>query len=155
MALTFTLAPGELLRVLIKKVGKGKQAKRVAVVLRLVARVNIDVLDAIDANLADHLFNGSRVRFPMLGPQRWGGQIQHLFAVVSDNELRDCTLTDLTFSPFIEPAGDDIRQRVELEFRLQFYPEGNQIAVLSEMTGCDVNVSLAPDDLFTAQESKP
>lgn len=112
---------------------EGPEADKV-VAVDVKFELNCDAFDLayFDSQLRSFLFDdadGGGIRFPMMEPVRWKGEIKHMNIDLCGLTFAGVMLKKFEFQPFIS---DKSVQQVRMTFQASFQPEGRAIAVLAE-----------------------
>lgn len=113
--------------------------KELALDVKLVAETSADVLAYFGDALSAFLFqpDGS-LRFPMMEPVSWSGEIRHMLMTMSGHEFRDVTLKKFAF-------GASEGRKVSMTFSASFMPRSREAALIAEMLAECVIVSVQPE----------
>lgn len=131
--------------------------KHLAVDVKFHIETDTDVLTFFDPTLRTALFKKDTValRYPMLKPLEWEGEMKHMEVDVSGLPFIEANLGKFTIQPVITA---DQREQVRLTFSASFSPTGREVAQLAELIGGDVYITIgaAPSlDLAPAAPKKP
>lgn len=104
--------------------------KVVAVDLKMECRQPAEVLDHFDAQLAKFLHkNDGSVRFVMMEPVGWAGEVKHCNLNMCDLKFVGVTVKKFTFQPVNNDKGGP---EVVVGFQASFKPEGSEIAMVTQ-----------------------
>lgn len=99
-----------------------------------------DVLHHFDNQLNLFLFMGSEVRFPLISPLEWGGEMHNMEMELSGFEFRSVKLSKFKIKPFVN--AETGAQRVSLTMSASFRPKSNELATLAELLNEDAKITV-------------
>ena len=113
--------------------------KELALDVKLCADARSEVLIHFADMLAGFLFatDGS-LRFPLMEPVSWAGEIKHITLTMSEHEFYGVTLRKFSFAP---SAG----WKVAMTFTASFAPTGREAALIAELLAEVVKVDITPE----------
>lgn len=113
--------------------------KELALDVKLCADARSEVLIHFADMLAGFLFVADgALRFPMMDPVSWVGEIKHITLTMAEHEFRDVTLRKFSFAP---SAG----WKVAMTFTASFAPQAKEAAIIAEMLAEAVRVEIMPE----------
>ena len=113
--------------------------KELALDVKLCADAWSEVLIHFADTLASFLFlaDGS-LRFPMMDPVSWGGEIKHITLTMAGHEFYGVTLKKFSF-------GASAGWKVAMTFTASFAPQAREAALIAEMLAEAVVVEITPE----------
>jgi hypothetical protein len=141
MPLELNNAPGHVRHLNIRK--EGDEEKILAVDLKIEMEATEDDLAAFDPTLRSALFkqNEPVLRFPLMGPVTWSGEMQHMDIEVSGLAFRNLVLKKFVLEPYINGKS---QKCVRILCSTAIAPSGNQVALLAELVQDDVSFTVQP-----------
>jgi hypothetical protein len=113
--------------------------KELALDVKLCADARSEVLIHFADMLAGFLFVADgALRFPMMDPVHWNGEIRHITLTMAEHEFYDVTLRKFSFAP---SAG----WKVAMTFTASFAPQAKEAAIIAEMLAEAVRVEITPE----------